>query len=89
MDIQLELNLDDKAPIDVCIDMMQRQINAMNESMGKVRRRLFAEMGELKKMITMLQQENDMLKNRLNSVENKRTEWIYSQDNELFKIRAG
>lgn len=89
MDIQLELNLQDKAPAEMQLDLMHQQIKAMDVSMGKVRRKLFAEVGELKRMVISLQQENEQLKNRLNAMENKRTEWIYSQENELFKIKVG
>ena len=89
MEVQYELNLEDKTDAEVKIDLIQKQVDATNESMGKVRRKLFAEVGELKKMILALQQDNAMLKNQVAMLLNQRTEWVYSQNEELFSIKAG
>ena len=84
--IQLEFNLDDSDEYDIRLSCMQKQLDAMNESMGKVRRKIFAEVGELKKLIHCLQQENELLKNRLNMA-SPRIDWDYSWNNELFRIK--
>ena len=89
MEVQLELNLEEKTEADAKLDLMQKQLDAMNESMGKVRRKVFAEVGELKKLVFGLQQENETLKHQINMMQNKKTEWVYSQDQELFKIKVG
>ncbi len=84
--IQLEFNLDDFDEYDIRLSCMQKQLDAMNESMGKVRRKIFAEVGELKKLIHCLQQENELLKNRLN-MENPKIGWDYSKNHELFSLK--
>lgn len=89
MNIQLEFNIEDKTDDQVKFDLMQKQIDAMNDSMGKVRRKIFSEVGDLKKLVFGLQQENETLKNQLNMMQNIKTEWVYSQDNELFKVKVG
>lgn len=83
--IQLEFNLDDSDEYDIRLSCMQKQLDAMNESMGKVRRKIFAEIGELKKLIHCLQQENELLKNRL--MESPKIDWDYSKNHELFSIK--
>ncbi|MFI5420119.1 MAG: hypothetical protein ACHQ1H_04050 [Nitrososphaerales archaeon] len=62
MEIQLEFNFDNKTPDELRLSLMQAQIDQMGDSMGKVRRKMFAELGEMKKVCAVLQQENDELK---------------------------
>lgn len=81
--IQLEFNLDDADEYDIRLSCMQRQIDAIGESMGKVRRKLFAELGEVKKVCFMLQQENESLKGMLKS---EKVEWKYSVNDKLFEV---
>lgn len=85
--VQLEFNLDDADEYDIRLSCMQKQLDAMNESMGKVRRKIFAEVGELKKLVMVLQDDNEMLKNRLNVLQNHNTEWVYTQNQLLFSIK--
>lgn len=86
-EVQLELNLDDKTSEEMRFLVMQRQIDDMHESMGKVRRRLFSELGELKKICALLKVENWDLKNAVKELKNEKTEWIYGQDECLFYVR--
>jgi hypothetical protein len=80
--VQLEFNLKDENEPDIRIAILQKQIDAMNESLGKVRRRLFSEMDEIRTLCFRLHAENEDLKTLLK--ENKKTEWLYLQDDCLF-----
>lgn len=63
--MQLYLNLDNVPEEDHHLAMMQRQIDELVESMGKVRRKMFAELGEVKRICADLQAENANLKKAL------------------------
>ena len=86
MEIQLELNIDNKNPEEMRIYLMQKQINEMNESMGKVRRKLFSEMGEMKKSYEELKKENENLKLMFRELTDGKTEWSYEKDYCLFNV---
>ncbi len=83
--IQLELNLQDKSFEEMTLISMQKQLDAMSESMGKVRRKLFGEMGEMKKLYAALFQENETLRSKINSLTQEKTEWIYGNGECLFE----
>lgn len=78
--IQLEFNIENKTSSEMEIHYMQKQLCEMNESMGKVRRKLFSEITELKKMISDIQKENTMLKSK------EPIEWDYNKPEYLFDI---
>ncbi len=84
--IQLELNIENKSPEEMRFYLMQKQINEMSDSMGKVRRRLFSEIGEMKKICAALQKENDDLKAALKEVKHGKSQWSYGHDGNLFDI---
>jgi Tfp pilus assembly protein PilO len=77
--LQLEFNFENKAEIEVELEYMRKQIAEMHESMGKVRRKMFAELGELKKLCSGLKDELADLK-----VEN--IEFTYGQEGSLFNV---
>ncbi len=81
--IQLEFNINNESEEDYRFSYMQKQINEMNESMGKVRRRIFSEVGELKKLILSLREENETLKKRVH----EKTDWQYMINDSLFDIQ--
>lgn len=85
--VQLEFNIEDKNPEEIKLSLMQKQIDQLSESMGKVRRKLFSEMGEMKKLYAELQKENEQLKIMLKELKNEKTEWNYGQDDCLFNVR--
>jgi hypothetical protein len=85
--IQLEFNVKDESEGEIKLGLMQIKINAMDESMGKVRRRLFAQMGELQKLYLELKLENQALKDALNGIKNEKTDWVYAQESHLFDVR--
>ncbi len=85
-DIQLELNLQDKSFEEMTLISMQKQLDAMSESMGKVRRKLFGEMGEMKKLYAALFAENETLKLKLNELTHEKTEWVYQNGESLFEV---
>ena len=56
--VQLEFSLyQDEDPKDP-LSLMSSRIDQIEESMGKVRRKLFCEISELKKLITQLKETN-------------------------------
>lgn len=86
MNSQLELNLDNKSPQDLAFDEMRKQLEEMNESMGKVRRKLFAELGEVKKLYIEMKNENENLKTTIGLLKNEKTQWIYHKNDCLFDL---
>ncbi len=86
-EVQLEFNLEDKTSEEMKLHLMQKQIDEMHDSMGKVRRRLFAEVGELKKLYVNLKVQNEYLQTLVRELRNERTEWVYGQNGCLFDVR--
>jgi len=84
--IQLEFNLENRSPEEMQMYTMQKQVDQMCESMGKVRKKLFAELGEIKKICYNLKKENDDLKSILKDLKNERTDWIYGQNGCLVDV---
>lgn len=84
--VQLEFNIGNEKEEDIKLSLMQKQIDEMNESMGKVRRRLFSEVSEAKKLISALQIENQILKKYIMEIKNEKTEWAYGQGGYLFDV---
>lgn len=85
--IQLEFNVTDETESEIKIAIMQKQLDAMHESMGKVRRKLFSQMGELQKLYLELKTDNEILREVLRELKNEKTEWIYTQGGNLFDVR--
>lgn len=83
----LELNIESELETGNRFEDMQKQIELMDESMGKVRRSLFAQMTELKKLCLELKTENQEMKNILGKLSNEKTKWIYGQNDCLFDVQ--
>jgi len=88
LDIQLEFNLEDKTPEELKIYYLEKQMHEMHESLGKMRRRMFAEIGELKKVFAKVLSENELLKSKVMELKNEREDWTYGQDGYLFNVRG-
>lgn len=84
--IQLELNLKGETDMELKISSMQKQLEDMHESMGKVRRKLFSEMGDLKKSFFDLQKENEKLKLCIKDRSHEKQEWSYKEEGCLFNV---
>lgn len=87
--IQLEFKIDNRSPEEMKIHLMQQQIENMQDSMSKIRRKLFSEVGELKKLYSELMQENEILKSTLETLKNdkQKTTWNYEQEGYLFDVQ--
>ncbi len=85
--MQLELNFQENSCQKVPEIPFQQQLNLMNESMGKVRRKLFAEIGEVKKLYANLLAENESLKLQIRQIVSEKTEWVYDRDGFLFDMK--
>ncbi len=83
--IQLEFQID--AEEDVRFSNMKKQIDALNDSMGKVRRKLFAELTEIKKLYTALKIENESMRSILSEMNHEKTQWAYGQNGCLFDVQ--
>ena len=86
MTIQLELNLDNESYEATRCNQMQHQIDLMHESLNKTRKRLFFEMGELRKLCHQLRAENGELKETVREIKGDKIEWLYASDGNLFGI---
>lgn len=84
--IQLEFNIENESDEDHKLYAMQKQIDCVNESMGKVRRKLFSELGEMKKLICELRTENQNLQETLKELKNEKLHWSYAQGDTLFNV---
>ncbi len=84
--IQLEFNIDNKSPAEMEMQYMKQLLTEMNESMGKVRRKLFAEMSEMKRICLAVQKENECLKEMIQG--NKEIEWDYNKPGYLFDVET-
>lgn len=87
-EVQLEINLEDKTTDEMKIYLMQKKIDEVCESMGKVRRKIFADLGEMKRLCVETQQENRELRETLKKLTGQREEWVYLQDGWLFDLKA-
>ncbi len=83
---QLEFNLDNLSPKDLHLAQMQKQLDEACQSMGKVRRKMFAELGTFKHELERLMQENSQLKHQMMLMAGQKVEWSYWKDECLFKI---
>ncbi len=83
---QLEFNLYSETEEDFKLSSMQKQIDEMNESVGKVRRKLFAEMTELKKAVALLKEQNYNLSCQVKELKQEKTEWVYAKEDCLFEV---
>lgn len=85
--VQLEFNINDESSECFKLSSIQKQIDDMNTSIGKVRRKLFSEVGELKNMCEGLKKENEILKQKIRELTNEKTEWVYEKGDSLFDVR--
>jgi hypothetical protein len=81
---QLEFDLFTDQTIECRLDMVSRQVNELSDSCGKVRRKLFGEVGSLKKICKMLIQENMVMRKAIAEMGGAVGEWSYCSDEELF-----
>jgi hypothetical protein len=63
--VQLELNFNGVSNEAMEMIYMQKQVNELHMSVNKIRRKLFAENGELKKSLAEIQLENLHLKEQV------------------------
>ncbi len=80
--IQMELNLDNKSELDLIIEELRKEIAEAKESNRKSTKKLFAEMGVLKKVCLTLQKENEYLKET--QVTKETNVWLYGKGDCLF-----
>jgi hypothetical protein len=84
METQLKLNLEDLSKTELKLQQMQLQVDLFCESMGKVRRKLFAEVSELKKLVNELKAENQELRGMLKQ---EPVDWSYAEGDYLFMAK--
>ena len=84
--IQLEFDLNNDAGKNPELISLRQEMEAMKESVGKVRRKMFAELGEMKKSYFAVYVELEKAKDDLRKLKNERTDWIYKEGEYLFQI---
>lgn len=84
--MQLELNIESKSEEELKSEIMQKQIDALSESLTKVRKKLFAEVGALKKLCGELHQANEILKTSIERVDPEKIQWVYGEGESLFQV---
>lgn len=89
MTIQLEFNLENETTENIKLASMQKQIDIMSESVGKVRKKMFAELGEVKKLLHTLKTENETLKKEIRELKGEKIEWLYPESDYLFAVKEG
>lgn len=87
MEVQLEFNFDNKTPDQMTLHLMQQQIDKIFTTTEKVRKRLFAELGDVKKSCFVLQQENQELKSILKEMGYAKSQYTYGQEYSLFDVQ--
>ena len=86
--IQLELRFEQKTDEELSYNHLQNQISNNKASMGKIQRKVFQELGEIKKENTRINWELAELKKTLNELIGKKTEYHYFQDDFLFLTKG-
>jgi len=81
---QLEFDLFTEESIDCRLDTIHRQVNELSDSCGKVRRKLFGELGSLKKICKLLLEDNLAMRKAIAELDGKVGEWAYCDNEELF-----
>lgn len=87
--MQVEFNFEGKTKSELDFDMMDKKIQDVKDSSDKVRRKLFAELGEIKKQNLELQKEISEMKMILRDMHYEKMEWEYLQNGKLFELKFG
>lgn len=87
-EIQLEFSLEDKSPIEIKVDHIQKLIEELQKKEDRVRKKLFAQLSELQKTCALLQQENIEFKDKLKKITSEKIEWTYFENDNLFQMQA-
>ena len=78
----MELNLDNKSEQELQFEEIRKELADTKESLRKVQKNLFAEMGILRKVCLTIQKENEFLKETQATKETK--VWLYGKGDCLF-----
>lgn len=84
-DTQLDLNIDNLSQDQIAFNELKKKVEDLSESQGKVRKKLFAEVGELKKKNKLLEEEIERLKLIIDPP--KKSEFEYITDDSLFEVK--
>ena len=85
MEAQLEISVENKIQEETPFSLMQKQFEELADSMGKVRRKLFGELAEMKKVFVTIQKENEDLKAMLKEIKNEQN-YTHRQDGCEFDV---
>ena len=82
---QLDLNIDNLTQSQIEFNELKKKVEEIAESAGKVRKKLFAEVTELKKKNKILEDEIERIKLIIDPP--KRAEFEYITEDSLFEIK--
>lgn len=82
---QMRLNIDNLSQEQIAFNELKKQVEDLTISHGKVRKKLFAKVGELEKKNKLLQEELENLKFMVDPP--KKAEFEYITQDSLFEIK--
>lgn len=89
--MQLELNLDNKIGVELKLELMEQKLDAIKLSSDKVRRGVFARLGDMGNAYKTALERIDELEHELRRLRYERgdkTEWLYKTGDHLFALAA-
>ncbi len=86
MEAPVEVGIENKVSEETPFSIMQKQFDELTDSMGKVRRKLFGELAEMKKVFVTIQKENEDLKSMLKEIEDGKIRWSDRQECSVFDV---
>lgn len=89
--MQLELNLDNKSGLDLKLELMEQKLDAIKLSSDKVRRGVFARLGDMGNAYKTSLERIEELENEIGRMKYERgvkTEWLYKSGDYLFATAA-
>jgi hypothetical protein len=91
--MQLQFKLDEKSELDVRFEALEQKIATYKESSDKVRRGIFARVGEQSKglmeaLIRIDELEGEVARLRRNVNDSTAEQWLYKTNGSLFEIAS-
>lgn len=85
--MQLEFMLKDQSPVESKFEFVEKQVNEIRLSSERVRKSMYAQLNELKKLCYLQKAEIEKLKHEYEKYGFQKREWVYGQEDDLFTLR--
>ena len=83
---QLEFSISNETELELRLKEMEKHLEEMHQTVDKVRKRLFSEIGNLKYLLEEMRLENFSLKETIRRMTDEKTPWVYKQKDNLFDL---